>query len=273
MGHCKMNYDMSDIHAELFILLKEFDEICRCNGLKYSLHGGTLLGAVREKGFIPWDDDIDVTLMRKDYDKLINILEKGKLNPGFYYLRLGQTQKFILSRDGKPLVWIDLIVYDYITENKILQKIKLYGLAFFRAFCRETDLLKYTEARGKFKGAKYLLICLACYMGKPFTKELKNGLGDWYAQQFTGKKKYINRSNDQFAPTALFLVLPSKLMENYTDIEMYGTPFMITDNYNEILIASYGADYMKPVKYEYDIESHKRSGDYLKRMLDKSKKD
>ena len=57
-------------------LLLEFDLICRQNNLRYSLGGGSLLGAVRHKGFIPWDDDIDVMMPRPDYDKFLRLSKK-----------------------------------------------------------------------------------------------------------------------------------------------------------------------------------------------------
>ena len=71
--------------TELEILL-EFDRVCRENGLKYSMCAGTLLGAVRHQGFIPWDDDIDLCMPRPDYRKLIALNKEKKLFPGYYRL-------------------------------------------------------------------------------------------------------------------------------------------------------------------------------------------
>lgn len=61
--------EIKDIELNILI---EFDKFCEANHLYYVMCGGTLLGAVRHKGFIPWDDDIDVLMPRPDYDRLIN---------------------------------------------------------------------------------------------------------------------------------------------------------------------------------------------------------
>ncbi len=68
---------MEEVKKEMLRLLNVIDKICRENGLKYWLDGGTLIGAVRHGGFIPWDDDIDISLLKPDFNTLINILDTG----------------------------------------------------------------------------------------------------------------------------------------------------------------------------------------------------
>ena len=61
-------YDMSRVHEANLTILKEIDRICRKYNIRYMLDAGTLIGAVRHKGFIPWDDDADVAFTRNQYE-------------------------------------------------------------------------------------------------------------------------------------------------------------------------------------------------------------
>ena len=76
----KRKMELQELQQIEFEILKSFRDFCDKNGLRYYLCGGTLIGAIRHKGFIPWDDDIDVMMPRPDYMKFIELNKAGWLD-------------------------------------------------------------------------------------------------------------------------------------------------------------------------------------------------
>lgn len=121
--------------TELEILL-EFDRICRKHGIKYTIIGGTLLGAVRHNGFIPWDDDADVGMLRTEYDRFKEACKAELDNTRFYFQDQFETEGYRwgyakLRRKGTAFVrtnteefpyeqgvYIDIMPLDYIPEHR-----------------------------------------------------------------------------------------------------------------------------------------------------------
>ena len=126
-------------------MVKELDRICKKHNIPYFLYGGTLLGAVRHNGFIPWDDDLDVGLMRKDYRRLMKVLPSEL--PSHIVLQTNETDKnyfyfFAKLRDTRSFldegaydrcfkyrgIFIDIFPFDKVQLP--LQRIKLQSYAY-----------------------------------------------------------------------------------------------------------------------------------------------
>lgn len=126
-------------------LLKKLLEVCNKYNLRIWADGGTLLGAIRHKGFIPWDDDIDMAMLRTDFDKLMEIGQKEFNHPyflqsgyseefdrGFARLRNSETTALAMADLGKEYnrgIFIDIFVYDSVPDdaNRLNRLIRITG--------------------------------------------------------------------------------------------------------------------------------------------------
>ena len=143
-----------ELHNKELQILDEFVRVCKKHNLKYFLYGGTLLGAVRHKGFIPWDDDIDIIMPREDYDRFGEIAEK-ELGKEYFYQTNITDKKFILlfakirlnntyvrepKFDGVDIhqgIYIDILPLDLFPEKSdIKQKIMLEKFNVLNCACQ-----------------------------------------------------------------------------------------------------------------------------------------
>lgn len=133
-----MNHDLEKVKHYLLETMDYFHEFCETHNLEYFIIGGTLLGAIRHEGFIPWDDDIDVIMPKKDYKKILNLLNsidspyellnyKFDKNYVYQFSRLANNNLILEEEYYKPFhcgAWIDIFPLDYTYKNPLLRKLQ-----------------------------------------------------------------------------------------------------------------------------------------------------
>ena len=133
--------DLVEFHETLLEILLEFDRICRKNDIKYTLAYGTMLGAIRHKGFIPWDDDVDILMDRPNFDKFCKICPKEvgddfffqskETEPAYPYniCRLRKNNTAMVYKEWKHAgihlgIYIDIYPIDHRPDNKFARKVQ-----------------------------------------------------------------------------------------------------------------------------------------------------
>ena len=150
-------------------ILEYVDEICKRNNIEYFLGYGTLLGAVRHKGFIPWDDDIDIIMFRDNYEKFLSIMKKnGKYGCLSFedmtyhspYTKIVDLSTRMICEGKKDIpnlgIGIDIFPFDYFYGKNLKEVMKeKKKLNFYEKLIRYSLYRSYSEV-GSFKFTKYL---------------------------------------------------------------------------------------------------------------------
>lgn len=135
--------DLQIIKSAELRIVNEINQICLRNNIKYSMIGGTLIGAVRHHGFIPWDDDIDLMMERSEYKRFLNIAEK-ELSEEFYIADYEHTpsigepftkimmkntvmkESFTGSSNAPAGIFVDIFPVDNAPQSKLFKTIQRY---------------------------------------------------------------------------------------------------------------------------------------------------
>ena len=238
-------------------ILVSFDKFCRNNDIRYSLGGGTMIGAVRHRGFIPWDDDIDIFMMRKEYDKFLNLLEQNKfiLDKEFYYvlspkdekniypfIKIVDTRTIAYERDRKKKymngLWMDVFPVDGLGDDeKQIIKTQDYMRKNDRKLSQ--SVMHYEGKRNFIKNIYLFLVqTVGRYTYSRYKRKILNyklpEKGKFYGTIIwtAGKGKTLPD------------VYPKEYFLAYSEIEFENRKFMIFSRYDDILKHRYG-DYMK----------------------------
>lgn len=232
--------NLSHVHKELINLLITIDRICRENNIKYALHGGTLLGAERNGKLIPWDEDADISMHRSEFEKMQAIqknlpykIEASELAPWL-------TSFCMYNTDGSKTS-IDVFIWDYISESKKLQAVKINVLRLIQGMMKKNiDYSEYTVIQK-------ILVFITHLFGLPFSENMKRKMYNKVSRDvLIGNRTFIHRSNDAYVGVSY--VFDAEYMNSYTDIKLEGSLFMVPKRYKEFLVRNYGKDYMTPPK-------------------------
>lgn len=243
------NEKISRLHEALIFLLDEVDRLCRANNIRYFLDSGTALGAIRHGGFIPWDDDADVGMLRDDYDRFIRVA-KEQLGSQFFlqtyetdegYLKFNAKIRlngtFFPERlnTGKNLhqgIFIDIFPFDFtsdkqdvaVKETKSIRRIYKLWMLRNNSSVNDNALRRIVRKCSKIIPQKWIR---AEYTGICSKYQRTNTL-----------TCYSYKMNDDH-----FLYFKSSDLSDVIDVDFAGRKYMLMSGYDNYLRTMFG-DYM-----------------------------
>ena len=252
-----------ELHIEhqkaLLVILKEFDRVCKVLDIPYTLFAGTMLGAVRHQGFIPWDDDLDVLMMRKDYERFLaeadTVLECEKFYlqkefsehwPMFFSkLRLNNTACLETYHPKDPCVhqgvYIDIFPCDNGAKSEFGRKIQF--------FASKVVIAKSLKKRGYETSSPvkkiFMGICSLIPIGLALKITKQGGEDSKYVHSFLGGAAGYRKN-----------VYPRDCFTEKMYLKFENNDYPVPREYDSILKIIYG-DYMQlPPPEERAIKKH-----------------
>lgn len=251
-GEVIMNNNVKAVQSVQLNLLEVFAAVCEKLNLRYSLSAGTLLGAVRHGGFIPWDDDVDVTMLRDEYEKFIE--EAPKLLPQGYFLQHYKTEKgapnFFAKLRNSNTTWIcyehekldinhgigmDIFPVDKFDDAGKLKSFVRKAKRFWKINgCYDNGYIKTITKGYKRAGARIIHV----YSRLKGRKRILKGYDDFVSKYKVGRYT----TADTILKNKL---IPSEIYDEYKTISFEGKEFMCIKHPEIYLSAVYGDNYME----------------------------
>ena len=259
------DYGNLELHKILLAALKDFDALCRKHRLRYILHGGSCLGAIRHKGFIPWDDDVDIAMPRKDYEAFLKIAPKEfgdrygictyKTDPDMLtnvmkISILGSGFQGVSGAKDKGEAFLDVFPMSDVPNSKWGQKIQNR----IAIFLNQIVYTKIGYIKLESLKAKILLGTLS-----KLPRRFLGDLVEWNCKRFP----HFHARHVDIVATANYNgntgyawdLLPKKYLTELVETDFEGERFYITKYWDEYLSSRYG-DYMTPPPMEKRVNKH-----------------
>ena len=269
-----MQYDLTKVHEINLKILKEIDRICRKYKIKYMLDGGTLLGAVRHKGFIPWDDDADIAFTRSNYEAFLKVVKRelpdtmellmpedfqgGK---AFFDFTARVIYKNSRRHENTPEVqyyegklnhlWVDLFIIDELPENK--------AAAGFTRLLHKSIYLLAMGHRYHLDFSKYSLFHKLAVGGGSAVGKLIPMKLIFKLQHAAALKDKHGRSSlryySNYQPDYLYVTVDKSCCDQVEDADFEDTRLMIPKGWHQILTEVYG-NYMEMPPEDKRVPTH-----------------
>lgn len=255
---------LDEIKQVEFSLLKTFDAFCRENHIRYFLSNGTLLGAVKYKGFIPWDDDLDVLVPREDYDRLITSfkdddsvrLVSSERDPQYLFPFAKfcdtSTLKEETNINNGVVLGLNIDVFPLDAWDNELEKAKREAALIQRDIsCLSLSKLNKPNASTAMKRLLQGVLMLICkiYTGKYFLQQIiqKSNRKDQDGNAFLGCKAWCIYGARE--------IIPAEVFADTVEVEFDGEVFPAPIGYDTYLRSLYG-DYQKDPPIEKQKTHH-----------------
>lgn len=262
---------MEEIKAVLLEIMDDIDAFCREHNIKYFLSGGTFIGAIRHKGFIPWDDDIDIKMKREDYERFCQ--EYPKYDHGNYKLMNGDVDKnwykphakvyddrtyisppWLLKQFPRVGVSVDVFPVDevrtYEAGMKLIQKQKRMKVLLDLRISKP----KASMTRGRYIAKRILFPFVALLPIRCYVKRMTRLAQKYQSEQnqYMGMLAYPFEDEKE--------VMRAELFSEIIDTSFEGHTYMILKEYDAYLTDYFG-DYMKlpPVEKQVNHQDNEKS--------------
>ena len=237
-------YGTLEIQQKLLALLKEFHKFCVSNHIKYSLDWGSLLGAIRHKGFIPWDDDLDVMVDRENYEKIKSSIG-GKLayehgTPDALWI---DRIRLDIDTMSNPKPTMDVFVIDNAPDSSLSRKIRVALIRALQGMLKSEPNFK--KGNIFYKAATFVTFLVGRCFSRTTIIAWYNALSQLSNKKPTKMKASYNTIFEDVPKLRHPEVIGEYQLVPFEDTEVY-----VTKGYHQTLVDLFGPNYMTPVYRE-----------------------